>query len=100
MLGIANSRFLVRALLGTGLLGQLATADAQTVHGALNVSTTVLASCEIRASGGASGSAKVICPPGTPYRTSLLYGVATGVIESGSAALSVRNGFATLTISY
>jgi hypothetical protein len=88
----------LRLLLALWLLHQLGPAAADSGHGTLRVSVTVLPSCEVRVNGnalsGAAGAADrqsadaatVICPDAYPYRASLDYGAATGIVKSGGSA--------------
>jgi hypothetical protein len=93
-----DGRSSLRLMLSLWLLPQLGPAAADSGHGTLAVSVTVLPSCEVRANGnapfGAAGAAStrtadaatVICPDAYPFRASLTYGAATGAVKSGGAA--------------
>lgn len=109
----SGCRSSVRIFLALGLLAQFApaTVAADTAHGALAVSMTVLPSCEVRADSetsfgivgaanqGLSDAATVTCPVAYPFRASLAHSSTTGWVESGGEAGFVFTGMRRLELS-
>jgi hypothetical protein len=105
----------LRVFMGLWLAIQITTglAAAETAHGTLLVSMTVLPSCQINANSGVTvRGATVACPVNYPFRASLVYGTAppgiSNAVQTSGAETSLdasdgdagRTSVATTSISH